>query len=538
MRLFAVVLLGASSALAQWGGTLQFAIRSEPKTLHPLLVGEESSEMVRYLTGGVLIRVHRLTTRNEPQLAASWKVGEGGRAITFELRKGVQFSDGTPFTADDVVFTVKMLADPAMRSPTTDGFRLAAGEIVATAQSPHTVTVRFPQPVAGIERLFDQLAILSSKSPLKEMAVLGPFHVANRKPGEYIQLARNPNYWKTGPGGRRLPYLDGVRLEIQQNRELELLRFRRGELHLLNKLDATLYERLASEMPRAVRNAGPSLEAEQMWFNMSPNAPIAPHKKAWFASRNFRNAVSHAIQRADLVRVVFKGLATPGIGPVSPANRFWFNAHLKPREHDPKEALALLGRDGFRKSGATLVDRAGNPVEFSLIANSGNQARARMAALIEQDLKQIGIQVRFTALDFPSLIERISRTFDYDACLLGLVNVELDPNAQTNVWLSSSSTHQWNPNQKTPATPWEAEIDELVRAQASTPDPTRRKVHFDRLQKIVWEQEPFLYLVYKNSLAAVSESLSGVDTAMLHPQTVWNIDQVRFDAARSARSAR
>jgi peptide/nickel transport system substrate-binding protein len=525
------LLLFVAEAYAQWGGTLRFAIRSEPKTLHPLLVGEESSEAVRYLTAGVLLRINRITQQYEPHLATKWRVTDGGRSIRFELRNNVQFSDGTPFTAEDVVYTIRLVAEPDMRSPTTDSFRSAPGEIVATAISSHSVVIRFPAPVAGIERLFDQLAILSARSPNKELAVLGPFRLGERKPGQYIRLVRNPNYWKTATNGRRLPYLDEVRLEIQQNRELELLRFRRGELHFINKLDAELYERPAADQPRAVRNAGPSLETEQVWFNQVASAPIAAHKKSWFRSQAFRNAISHAINRQDLVRIVFQTLASPGIGPISPANQTWFNSELKPREHDPKAALALLGREGFRMQNGRLSDRAGNPVEFSLITNSGNKARARMAALLQQDLKGIGIDLRVTTLDFPSLIERISRTYEYDACLLGLINVDLDPNGQMNVWLSSSSNHQWNPNQKSPETTWEAELDKLMSAQAATVEHKKRKALFDRVQRIVWEQEPFLYLVYKNSLAAVSESLRGVAVSMLHPQTFWNVDQIRLESA-------
>ena len=116
----------------------------------------------------------------------------------------------------------------------------------------------------------------------------------------------------------------------------------------------------------------------------------------------------------------------------------------------------------------------------------------------------MGIRLNVVTLDFPSLIERISQTFNYEACLLGLTNLDLDPSAQMNVWLSSAANHQWNPNQKAPATPWEAEIDKLMHAQAAEPRPEVRKRLFDRVQQIVWEQAPFLYLVTKNSLMAFS----------------------------------
>jgi len=139
-------------------------------------------------------------------------------------------------------------------------------------------------------------------------------------------------------------------------------------------------------------------------------------------------------------------------------------------------------------------------------------------------LLQIGITVNFVPLDFPSIAERITKTYDYDACLLGLTNVDLDPNAQMNVWLSSADLHQWNPAQKTPETPWEAEIDKYMRAQASTLDRNQRKAAFDKVQEIVADEQPMLYLVDKNALVAVSPSVKNADPTVLIPQTYWNIE--------------
>jgi peptide/nickel transport system substrate-binding protein len=213
---------------------------------------------------------------------------------------------------------------------------------------------------------------------------------------------------------------------------------------------------------------------------------------------------------------------------MSPANRFWFNQALKPRAHDTPAAQRLLAQDGFRKNGNGLVDSSGHPVEFTIVTNSGNKTRAKMAALIQQDLAPAGIEVRVVTLDFPSLIERITRTYQYDACLLGLVNVDLDPNGQRNVWLSSSGNHQWNPSQKSPETPWEAEIDRLMQAQAAAPDSAKRKAYFDRVQQIVWDQEPFLYLVYKNALAAIAGNVRNAKAAVLYPHAYWNADQIQI----------
>ncbi|MBZ5585268.1 MAG: ABC transporter substrate-binding protein [Acidobacteriia bacterium] len=521
----------ARAAAAQWGGELRLSIRSEPRSLHPALVDSDSAETLRYLTGGVLVRVNRLTQELQPELAASWKLENGGRTIVFRLRPGLSFSDGTPFTADDVAYTMQALMDPNLHSPTGDAFRSGAGAVRTVVRDRYTAAVEFPERVAGVARLFDQVAILSRGSPLKERATLGPFRLSEHKPGLYLLLARNPNYWKA-ENGRRLPYLDAVRLEIQQNREIELLRFRRGELHVMTGMDPDSFESVAAERKAWFRDAGPTLEGEFLWFNMRPSAPLPEYRKQWFRSRNFRLAVSHAIRRDDLCRVVWRGHALPGIGPFSSANRFWFNQKLKPHAFDLRAARQLLADAGFREDRGTLRDGAGHRVEFSVVTNSGNRARERAAAMLQQDLAALGMRLNIVTLDFPALIQRISQTFQYEACLLGLINVDLDPNNEMNVWLSSSDNHPWNPAQKSPETPWEAEIDQLMRAQASGVDEGRRKALFDRVQEIVWNEAPLLYLVNTDALVAASPALRNLEPSVLRPQLLWNVERLYFTGGR------
>jgi peptide/nickel transport system substrate-binding protein len=526
--LFLLALMFYAGGVTAPASELRFCLRAEPKTLDPHLVVEQAGATVRYLTAGVLIRMNRLKQAPEPELATSWKIGEGGRSVTFELRQGIKFSDGRPFTAEDVTYSLRRIMDPKLQSPLADIFRSTSGDPVATAITPHRVLVRFPAAIAGIERLFDQAVIVPSTGKLD--VGLGPFAVVEHRPGSHIVLRRNDYYWKTDARGVRLPYIDTVRLDIQRNRELELMRFRRGQLHLVGELDPELFDRLSAENQSLVRDLGAGMESQQIWFNQVPGAPLPAHKKAWFRSTAFRRAISAAINRADLSRVVYRGHATPAAGPVSPANKFWFNQSLKPHVFDVPLAKRLLASDGFKFNGGALFDRGGARVEFSVITNSGNTARERMAVMIQQDLAQIGIRVNVVPMDFPSLIERITQTFDYEACLLGFTNVEQDPNTQMNIWLSSGANHQWNPKQKTPATPWEAEIDHLMNVQARTMDARKRKHLFDRVQQILYEQEPFLYLVNPNVLIALAPALKNVEPALLYPQTYWNIERLWLSA--------
>jgi peptide/nickel transport system substrate-binding protein len=506
---------------------LRFCLRADPKTFDPLLVDDGDSETIRYLTGGVLIRINRKNQQATPELATSWEMDRQGQRITFHLRPNLKFSDGTPFSADDVAFTMKRLMDPATHSPTADTFRSSDVPPQITVSSPLTVSILFGAPVAGLERLFDQVAITSARSPIKTAAVLGPYVVEEYKSGAEVILGRNPNYWKVDAKGGRLPYIDRIRLDIQQNRDIEQVRFRRGELDLINSLDPDAFDNLARVSPHSVVDAGASLESEMMWFNQVPSAPLPAYKLAWFKSSAFRRAVSEAINRSDLCRIVYRGHARPAEGPISPANRFWFNTSLKPHAYDVASAKRRLEGEGFRLRNGLLYDREGHQVQFSLLTNAGNRNRERIASMLQQDLQAIGVRLNVVTLDFPSLIERITQTFNYEACLLGLTNLDLDPSAQMNVWLSSAPNHQWNPNQKQPATAWEAEIDKLMRLQASDAQADARKHAFDRVQQIVWEQAPFLYLVTKDSLTAISPDLQNASPVALTPQAFWNVEFLR-----------
>jgi peptide/nickel transport system substrate-binding protein len=514
---------------------LRICLRNDPKTFDPHLTDEESGETIRYLTAGVLIRSNRVTQQLEPELATSWKLGDGGRKITFTLRKGIRFSDGTPFTAQDVAFTVRRMMAPETHSPVGDSFRSGSGEVRAIIHGPEQVSIVFPALIAGLERLFDQVAIVSASSPAKEKAVLGPYVVSEHKAGSYVLLRRNRNFWQRDAQGRSLPYLDSIRLEIQANRDIEALRFRRRELDIVSGLDPVAFEQLKQEDPSRVLDAGPTQDNEMLWFNQVKRAPLPEYKKAWFASQSFRRAISMAINRADIVKLVYAGHAKPAAGPFSESNKLWYNTAVKAESYAPEAALRALQKDGFVRKGAKLFDRAGHPVELSLITNSGNKARARMASLVQQDLAQIGIRLNIVALDFPALLERITRSYSYEACLLGLMNVDRDPNGQMNIWLSSAANHPWNPMQKSPETAWEAEIDRLMRAQASSANQKTRKAHFDRVQAIVAEQAPIIYLVNKNALFAVDTRLRHLAPSSEPPNLLWNIQHLTFDQLQAKR---
>lgn len=523
--------IGLAQAAPRLPGELAWTIGYDPKTFDPAKVDDEESETIRNLTAGVLLRFNRLTQKAEPELAQDWSISQDGKTVTFTLRPGLEFSDGASLTARDVAWSLRRVLLPATAAPVADEFVSPAG-VTVDVPSDRTVVVHLPKRVIAIGKVFDEIAIEPAERPSEGRVTAGPFFVADYRRSQYVRLSRNPHYALKDSAGKSLPYATGVRLDILENTEQEIRLLQRGEYDLIDSLAPDYFELLRKRDPGLVRELGPSLNTEQLWFNQAPASPLPAWEKAWFQNRAFRVAVSQAIHRSDLARIAYLGHATPAYSFISPANSFWYNRSLSAPQTDVAAAKASLAAAGFNLHGAELVDAAGHPVKFSILTNAGNAAREKMATLIQQDLAALGIRVTVVTLDFPALIERLMHTQDYEACLLGLENVEPEPNAMMNIWLSSSPNHQWNPSEKTPATAWEAEIDRLMNQQAASPVDEERKKAIDRVQQIVAEQQPFIYLVYPNALVAVSPKLQGVQPAVLEPRLTWNVERLRMQGPR------
>jgi peptide/nickel transport system substrate-binding protein len=515
-----------TSSTAGATNQLRISIAGDPKTFDPLQVNDDADQTVSYVTSGVLVRVNRATDALEPELAESWKLSGDGRSIAFHLRSGLKFSDNSPLDANDVARTLNRALDPKEASPVGDAFQSNAGNPSVTVTSPLDVTVTYAEPKPALDRLFDTLPI-APRTLAKFPASAGPYYVSEHRPGEYVMLQRNPNYWKHDSSGKQLPYIDSVRAGIQQNRDLEPERFLRGEADTVEKLSSAGFDRVEKAMPGAGRALGPSLDSESLWFNESPARTLPEWKRAWFRSAAFRHAVSLAINRDDISRIVYNGRAHPSAGPVSPANRFWFNAALKSLPFDPDAASKSLASDGFKLRDGVLRDRTGHAVEFSLITNAGNLPRERMAPLIQADLAKLGIKVDIVTLDFNSLVDRIAKTFDYEAAMLS-INIEVDPMEAMNIWMSSGEHHAWWLSEKSPATPWEARIDELEKIQASSGSRDVRKKAFDEVQVIAEQQEPIIYLVNPDYLCAIAPRVKGAQPSVAPPQVWWNVEWLRL----------
>jgi peptide/nickel transport system substrate-binding protein len=550
-------LLTLPGEIGKPGGRLVVSLRAEPKTLNPLTaVDAPSREVILGAMQADLIHINRATQLTEPALAKSWRISADGLQYTLTLRKGLRFSDGQPFDADDVLFTFRVYLDENVHATQRDRLIVDGKPIEVRKVDAWTVVFQLKKRYGAGERLFDGLAVLPrhlleaayaegkfaqiwpASTPASQWAGLGPFRLREYVAGQKLVLERNPYYWKKDGKEHRLPYLDELVFLFVPNADAQVLRFQSGETDVISRLGAENFTALSRQQQGyTMSDAGPGLEYNFLFFNLNElgekTSPELARKMKWFRETKFRQAVSSAIDRDAIVRLVYQGRGAALGGPVTPGNPRWGNAAIARPTRSLEKARSLLKEAGFGWSTTTtgepaLLDSDSKPVEFSILTSSSSADRTKMATLIQDDLKQIGMRVQVVPLEFRSLIDRVTQTKEYEACVLGLVSFDADPTADLNVWLSSGGTHLWNPSQAHPATAWEGEIDKLMELQLDAPSYEQRKKLFDRVQEILAENQPMIFLASPDILAGAKKSVGNFHPAVLEPYVLWNVEQLYF----------
>jgi peptide/nickel transport system substrate-binding protein len=536
----------------QYGGRLVIGQRAEPKTLNPITATDAVSREVIGRINADLIEINRASQQTEPALAKSWKISEDGRTFTLSLRKGIRFSDGHPFDADDVLFSFAVYLDEAVGSPQRDLLIIDDKPPVITKLDQYTVQFVLPRPYAAAERLFDGFAILpkhilekpyreghfdqvwSLNTSPAEIVGLGPFRVKQYVAGQHLALERNPYYWRVDRDHRRLPYLDELAFLFVGAEDAQVMRFEAGETDVISRLSAenySLLERDQSRLGVQLADLGPSLEYNFLLFNLNDlngkKLESVARKQEWFGNLKFRQAISAAIDRESIVRLVYGARGTALWGNVGPGNRLWMNNAIPHPQRSLETARQLLKSAGFSWNGSgQLLDTSKAPVEFTIVSSSSNAQRMKMATLVQDDLTQLGLQVHVVPLEFRAMLNRIFQSFDYDAAILGLGGGDADPNPEMNVWLSSGSSHLWHLGETRPATEWEREIDELMQQQMVTLDYHKRKQLYDRVQQLISDNLPFIFLATPDVLVGAKNDVGNFHPALLDPYTLWNADQL------------
>jgi peptide/nickel transport system substrate-binding protein len=536
------------------GGQIVASARSEPRSFNRLLARDVTTDIVNTLLQGRLIRINRSTFEVEPWLAEKWESTPDGLTHTFHLRPNLTWSDGAPFSSADVVFSLDAALDPKVKSVMAGNMMAGGQPIKATAPDPNTVVFTFAGPSGPGVRILDSLPILpmhklgaalaagtlaqawGPATPPSELVGMGPFVLKEYAAGQRLVFDRNPHFWRTAADGERLPYVDRLILEIVPEQNAELLRLIAGETDLTHselRSDDYVQVRRAEEGGKVkLLELGVATDTDAFWFCLKPEAKAKDPRFRFLQKREFRQALSYAVDREKLARNVFLGEAVPVWGPVTPGNKPWFSPNVPRYPHSVAKARELLKSIGLedRNNNGIVEDERGTEARFTVLTQKGITNYEKGMTELRDDAKGAGIVLDVVPLEIGAVIERLE-SCNYDAIYMRPLMTDLDPGLNLDFWLSSGGTHLWNMSQKTPATEWEKEIDRLMTEQASISDPERRKALFNDVQRIFAENVPVLYFAAPRLFYGHSMRLGGVVPSVTRPPVLWNADMLSVTRA-------
>ena len=526
----------------KYGGMLYVGTISGPKTLNPSTAYETSStDIIGWFLDG-LVDFDKNGKIVGGALAKEWEISPDGKSYIFKIRKGLKWSDGHPFTAEDVYFTFKEIwTNKELAGNHYDGLLGPDGNPPSVELiDEYTVKISYNEPFAPGLRYVGSEPILPKHvveplvkegkwleswtvADVDKIVGMGPFIPVEYTPDVRVVLKRNPNYYRVDKDGNRLPYLDGIVYVIIPDMNTMRLKFEAGDLDVYapRAQDYPDLKAMAREKGWVVDVDGPTFGTQFFVFNWNALDPI---KRKWFRNVHFRRAVAYALDKDTIIETIYNGLGTPQYGPVSAASPF-YNPEIEEKYPYPYSltlAKIELKRGGFSwNEEGKLVDSEGNVVKFTLTTNAGNTVREDMCNIITESLKKLGMDVTFSPIDFNTLVQKLLNTGDWEMVMIGLTG-GVDPHGGSNVWKLDGALHFWNysPERKKYVDPndywvpdFEKRIDEIFRLEVGEMDPEKRRALFDEFQELVAENLPLIYTAQRLYMFAYKKILHNVDPA-------------------------
>ena len=441
-----------------------------------------------------------------PAMAESWTYSRDCLELTFKLRRNVKWHDERPFTADDVVFTYQTMINPKTPAPFKEGFLLVEDVV---APDPYTVRVRYAKPYARAVETWDTemlpkhlLQSFAAAGTLRESPQnswpvgTGPYRFQEWKPGEKVVLVANPDYYE----GR--PYLSRIVYRVIPSQATIFLELKAKGVDYVSTLTGLQYAR-QTEYP-AFRKAYhkyryPASDYTFLGFNLTDPR---------FADRRVREAFAYAINKQELIDGVRLGLAREATGPIRPGT--WaYTKDVKRFEFDPEKAKALLAEASWKdRDGDGIVeDPDGKPFTLTIRTNQGNDERKKIAEIIQQRLKDIGVQAEIQLIEWAAFIKEFVKPRRFEIVVLGL-GTGTDPD-QFVVWHSS----QRGPDQMNRSGYANPEVDQLLEVGRMSCVQKDRVRYYHRIQQILAEDLPVIFLYYRDALPVVSSRIRGVSPA-------------------------
>lgn len=475
----------AAAQEPQAGGTLRMIAQPEPPTL---MLGLNQQGPTQFVAGKIYEGLLRYGPDLSvmPGLARSWDVSEDGLKYTFELQEGVTWHDGTPFSSDDVVFSLAEFLPEV--HPRTRGILSHVKEI--TAPDANTVEIVLNEAFPAFLQSFEVSgapmipAHLYQGTDYRENPAnaspvgTGPFMFDEWQRGSFIRLVRNESYWQDGK-----PYLDELVFNVVPDAASRAVAFETGDVDVLRGGDVEYFDvqRLAGLPETEVTNAGWEFLSPIIWvqFNL---------RKEPMNDVRFRKAVWHAIDREFIANAIWMGFADPADGPL-PANSPYHANDLPAADYDPDKARSLLDEMGLTPNDD------GVRVTVRYLSLPYSETYIRMGEYIRQQLREVGIELEVTQTDVGGWAQTLGQ-WDYDLTM-NLLYQYGDPALGVERAYVSSNLVQGSPSANVSGLD-NPEIDDLLAEAGSATSDAKRTQLYQQFQNKVVEEAYFAYLVRVN----------------------------------------
>ncbi|OIP88803.1 MAG: peptide-binding protein [Syntrophobacterales bacterium CG03_land_8_20_14_0_80_58_14] len=492
---------GSAAAAPAYGDIMVEGSIGDASNLIPLLASDSTSHEIAGLIFNGLIKYDK-DIRIVGDLAESWEISKDGLVITFHLRKGVRWHDGRPFTAADVLYTYQVTVDP--KTPTA-----YAGDFLkvkkAEALDDWTFRATYDKPFAPALMSWSvgilPKHLLAGKeittSPLGRRPIgTGPYKFKEWVTGQKIVLVSNPDYFE----GR--PYIDGYILRIIPDTATMFLELRANGIDRMGLTPLQFTRQTENNLFRENFNKYRYLSFAYTYMGYNLKNPL-------FADKRVRQAIAHAVNRVEIIDGVLLGLGKPATGPYKPGT--WaYNPDVRAYPYDPAKAKALLAEAGWKDlNGDGVLEKDGRPFAFEIITNQGNEIRAKCAEIIQRRLSEVGIKVKIRVVEWAAFVKDFINKRKFDATILGWT-IPMEPDLY-DVWHSSKT----GPEELNFISYKNAEVDALIEKGRETFDQSVRKRCYDRIQEILAEEQPYLFLYVPDALPIIHARFRGVEVAPL-----------------------
>ena len=469
----------------------------DARTLVPILASDSPSSYIVSLVFNGLLKYDK-NVELIGDLAQSWDIEEEGLVIVFHLRKGVRWHDGHPFTARDVKFTYECLIDPDVPTPYSGDFKMIkALEII----DDYTVKVTYKEPFApGLtswgmpimpKHILEGQNLLTTKFARNPIGT-GPYKFKRWKTGERIDLVSNHEYFEHRPYINRyiyrvIPDTATMFLELET---LGIDSMGLTPLQYTRQTEAPFFKK------RFQKFKYPMFVYTFMAYNL---------KNKKFEDRAVRRALNYAVNKKEIIDGVLLGQGRIATGQFVPES--WaFNPEVKPYPFDPEKAKNMLKKAGWYDSDSdNWLDKDGEKFEFTILTNQGNDTRRMAAEIIQRRLKDIGVKVNIRVLEWSVFINEFVDKKRFEAIIMGW-GLGREPDCFDI--FHSSKIRKGEFNFITYLNP---EVDRFLIEGRRTFDREKRKEIYHKIHKILYEDQPYMFLYIPDALVAVNRRFQGIE---------------------------